>query len=339
MPQYVYVSQAEGRKLLGFSLDSGSGELRLCTQVEFATQPWQFCADPSSRFVYQTLRGDARSAAASFVVDPVGGSLQQTGEVELEANAVYVTTDRTGRFLLTSYLVEGFAAVHAIGEKGTIRAGSVARRQTEIYAHAVVADPSNRYAYVPHVSPTDSIHPIRFDEKSGSLTPCEVRRIATAPGAGPRHMAFHPSLDVVYANEAQVSSVGVYAFDPETGSLERKQSLPTLPDKYAGENSTGSLRVHPSGKAVYVSNRGHNSIATFAVDKKTGLLSPLGESVSTGPIPRAVAITPDGRHFFAGSDHTGRFTAYRIDDTGDLERLATYDVGNWVTWILPLSFD
>jgi 6-phosphogluconolactonase len=339
MSSYLYVPLIEERKFLIFGMDADTGKLRLKRQIRLSARPYQLCADPRQRYLYQQLRSESYSAVASFRIDPASGDVTQIGEVELEADACYVVTDRSGRFLLAAYLIAGMVTVHPIGSDGAVRSPACDQRITEIYAHSILTDPSNRYAFVPHVAPTDSIHQFRFDASSGSLRSGRVPRIATTPGRGPRHLAFHPSGKVVYANEEQSSSVGAYGLDPSSGGLTPLQSLSTLPHGgFRGKNSTGSVRVHPEGKAVYVSNRGHNSIAAFAVDDGTGLLSPLGW-VPSQPIPRPLGITSDGRFFFAGSDESDRLTSYRIDERGMLESLETYEVGEVVSWILPLAFD
>ena len=243
------------------------------------------------------------------------------------------------RTMVTTLQFGGMVTVHLIGNDGAVRGSASDHWIIEVYAHSILTDPSNRYAFVPHVAPTDSIHQFHFDPSSGSLRPGQVPRIATTPGRGPRHLAFHPSGSVVYGNEEQSSSVGAYRLDRSTGGLTLLQSLSTLPGGgFRGKNSTGSVRVHPEGKAVYVSNRGHNSIAAFAVDAGTGLLSPLGW-VPSQPIPRPLGITTNGRFFFAGSDESCRLSSYRIDTRGMLEPLETYEVGKFVSWILPLAFD
>ena len=339
MSSYLYVPLIEERKFLIFGMDAASGRLRLNRQIQLSARPYQLCADPRQQYLYQQLRSESYSAVASFRIDPASGDVTQIGEVELEADACYVVTDRGGRFLLAAYLIAGMVTVHPIGSDGAVRSPACDQRITEIYAHSILTDPSNRYAFVPHVAPTDTIHQFRFDATSGSLRPSRIPRIATTPGRGPRHLAFHPSGKVVYANEEQSSSVGAYGLDPSSGNLTPLQSLSTLPGGgFRGKNSTGSVRVHPEGKAVYVSNRGHNSIAAFAVDGGTGLLSPLGW-VPSQPVPRPLGITSDGRFFFAGSDESGRLSSYRIDERGMLEPLETYEVGEVVSWILPLAFD
>jgi 6-phosphogluconolactonase len=338
MSSYLYVPLIDEQKFLIFGMDAASGKLRLNRQIRLSARPYQLCADPRQRYLYQQLRSESYSGVASFRIDPASGDMTQIGEVELEADACYVVTDRGGRFLLAAYLIAGMVTVHPIGGDGAVRSPACDQRITEIYAHSILTDPSNRYAYVPHVAPTDTIHQFRFDPSSGSLRPGRVPRIATTPGRGPRHLAFHPSGRVVYANEEQSSSVGAYRLDPSSGGLTLLQSVSTLPrGGFPGKNSTGSVRVHPEGKAVYVSNRGHNSIAAFAVDESTGLLSPMGW-VPSQPIPRPLGITSDGRFFFAGSDESGRLSSYRIDEVGMLEPLETYEVGACVSWILPLAF-
>ncbi len=338
MPSYLYVPLIKERKFLIFGMDAGSGQLRLNREIQLSARPYQLCTDPQQQYLYQQLRSESYSAVASFRVDPASGDVTQIGEVELGADACYVATDHTGRFLLAAYLIAGMVTVHPIGSDGVVHGPATDQRITEIYAHSILVDPSNCYAFVPHVTPTDTIHQFLFDAGSGKLRPGNTPKIDTAPGHGPRHLAFHPGGKVVYANEEQSSSVAAYRLDPSTGILKLLQSISTLPEKgFDAKNSTGSVRVHPAGKAVYVSNRGHDSIAMFAVDAGTGLLSPLGR-VRSEPIPRPIGISSDGRFFFAGSDETGRLSSYRIDERGILEPLGVYEVGEFVSWILTLAF-
>ena len=300
---YVYVLVTDERRFLVFEMDSGTGNLSLIQEVELAAQPWQLSTDPGQRFLYQQIRDEGFSGVASFRIDPVTGGGTQIGEVEMEADAVYVSTDRTGRYLLAAYMLPGMVTVHPLGADGAAHGPPIDRRAMDLYAHCIATDPSNRYAFVPHIAPTDAVYQFLFDEDTGRLTPNPAPRLETPPGHGPRHLAFHPDLDVVYANDEQSSSVTVYRLDTAGGTLEAAQTLSTLPgDGFAGQNSTATVRVHPTGKAVYVSNRGHDRLAAFAVE-------------------------PGGNFLFAGSDHTGRLTSYRIDARGALEPLEVYDVG------------
>ena len=119
--------------------------------------------------------------------------------------------------------------------------------------------------------------------------------------------------------------------------MELLQTLPTLPAEFTGKNSTASVRLHPSGRMLYVPNRGHETIAMFAIDAHSGLLSARGH-VPSEPCPRPVGIDPQGDFFYAGSDDTGRLTSYRIDADCILQPLGTYEIGRIVSWILPINF-
>ena len=335
--RFVYIPLTEERRFLVFAMDGDSGKLALRHDLDLPAQPWQLCISPDRRFLYQQVRDDGYSGVLTFRIDPETGGVTEIGEVELESDACYVSTDKTGRFLFAAYLFPGMVTVHSINNDGVARGPAVDRQLTDLYAHHITTDNSNRFAFVPHVAPTDAIYRFRFDETFGRLTPCAPPRLDTPTGHGPRHLAHHPTLDIVYANAEQASHVTVYRLDPADGSLDRIQSLSTLPkESFDGVNSTATLRVHPSGKAVYVSNRGHDTIAAFTADPSTGLLTPAGHS-PTKECPRAFGVDPDGCFLYAGSDHSGRVTSHRIDANGLLHSLDTYDLGMWPSWILPVK--
>ena len=334
----VYIPLTEEKRFLVFAMDGDSGKLTLKHDIDLPAQPWQLCISPDRRFLYQQVRARRLQRRPELPDRPIDGRRypNRRGRV-LESDACYVSTDKTGRFLFAAYLFPGMVTVHRIDPDGAARGPAVDRQLTELYAHYITTDNSNRFAHVPHVTPTDAIYRFRFDETSGRLTPCKPPKLDTPTGHGPRHFAHHSSLDIVYANAEQGSHITVYRLDPTDGSLKPIQSLSTLPDEgFDGVNSTATVRVHPSGRAVYVSNRGHDSIAAFNVDPTTGLLSPTGHSL-TRECPRAFGVDPDGRFLYAGSDHSGRVTSHRIDSNGQLHSLDIYQLGMWPSWVLPVK--
>jgi 6-phosphogluconolactonase len=160
-----------------------------------------------------------------------------------------------------------------------------------------------------------------------------------APGgkekAGPRHLAFHPTKDLAFTSDEQGSSVTAYSFDAAAG-LKPLQTLSTLPAGYTERNTTAEVKVHPSGKFVWVSNRGHDSLAGFAIDD-AGKLTALGQT-PTEKTPRSFEIDPSGQFAFGAGEGSGKLAVFRINtETGELKRLHTVDVGQSLTWVMAVQ--
>jgi 6-phosphogluconolactonase len=154
---------------------------------------------------------------------------------------------------------------------------------------------------------------------------------------GPRHYCFHPARDMVYVSDEQGSSVTAYSLDASAGTLTAVQTISSLPADYEGQNAPAQIHMHPTGRFMYLSNRGHDSIAGFAIDEATGQLTQLGQT-PTEPSPRAFNLDPSGRYLFAAGQGSGRLAAYRIDErTGELAPLETTTVGENPMWVLIME--
>jgi 6-phosphogluconolactonase len=243
--------------------------------------------------------------------------------------------------LLSAYYQGGYAAVHPLGNNGAVGAPQLDRQDTATGAHAIATDPSNRFAFVPHIArlndnvlepPRDNPGPnmilqFKFDSNTGRLSPNSTFRIEPTERLGPRHYCFHPTQDLVYFSNEQGCSVTSYRLDPGTGNLAAVQTITTLPDGFTARNTCSQIHLTPSGQFLYVGNRGHNSIAGFAVDDATGRLTSIGQA-PTEAVPSAFGLDPEGRFVFAAGTASGRLASYRINDqTGALTPLATYAVG------------
>ena len=204
---------------------------------------------------------------------------------------------------------------------------------TRLKAHCAHTDPSNKFTFLPHVGESNAIYQFRFDSSTGALTPSDPPVIEAPKGDGPRHYAYHPTADFVYFNNEQGSSVTAYRLDPDSGTMSAFQTVSTLPDSWTGNNSCAQLHIAPAGKFIYSSNRGHNSIAMFAVDPTSGELAPLGQQPTVGT-PRAFAIDPLGNYMLVSGLDDGDLATYRIDTaSGLLTHIGTQPVGNQPMWV------
>jgi len=279
-------------------------------------------------------------AISSFRIDQNTGALTPQGTVSAEHAPTFLATDRAGRFLLSAYYQGGYAAVHPLAADGAVGAAALDRQMTATGAHAISTDRSNRYAFVPHIArlndnvlepPKENPGPnvifqFRFDAQTGRLSPNTPLRVEPAERLGPRHYCFHPSLDIAYFSNEQGCSVTAYRLDPATGALSAVQTISTLPEGYTARNTCSQIHLTRSGQFLYVGNRGHNSIAGFAVDA-SGRLAPIGQA-STEPVPSAFCLDPAGHFVFAAGSASGRLASYRINgETGALTPLATYAAG------------
>jgi 6-phosphogluconolactonase len=169
------------------------------------------------------------------------------------------------------------------------------------------------------------------------VTPNTPPKVIPDQPLGPRHYCFHPSKDLAYFSNEQGCSVSAYRFDTQAGALTALQTVSTLPAGYDGKNSCSKIQITPNGKFLYAPNRGHNSIACFAVDAATGLLTSRGQAPSE-QIPRAFSLDPDGRFLYAAGLESGRLAAYRVDgDTGVLRPLQTYPLGTRPMWVMIIK--
>jgi 6-phosphogluconolactonase len=189
--------------------------------------------------------------------------------------------------------------VNLPGEPGPDR-----KQQASSHPHNAVFDPSGRFIAVPDKG-VDRVFVFRLDAANGKLTPNDPPFVATRAGDGPRHIAFHPQMPLAYVINELSSSVTTYRFDAQRGSLQPIQVLPSTPANYTGNNTGAEIAVAPSGRVVYLSNRGHDSIATFAVDPQSGMLTPVDWAPTHAKSPRFFGLDPSAKMLFAANADEG----------------------------------
>jgi 6-phosphogluconolactonase len=329
----IYVSMAPEQKIQVYRLDPRDGKLTAVETVAVEGAPGSLAVDPKRKFLFASLR--TSNSLASFRIDPATGKLKSISAAPLPQgeNAAFVSTDRTGRWLLSASYAAGKVVVHRISDEGKIETPAVQTVTTAQTAHFIAIDRANRFVYVPHVNP-NAVYEFQFDAATGKLT-----EVGKAPGgtpkAGPRHLAFHPSESVAFTSDEQGSSITEYRVEPDK-TLKPAQTLSTLPNDFKGTNTTAEVKVHPSGKFVWVSNRGHDSLAGFAIDGTSFKLTALGQT-PTEKTPRSFDLSPDGQFVLAAGEGSGKLAVYRVDvGTGKLAPVHTYDVGRSLTWVLAV---
>jgi 6-phosphogluconolactonase len=237
--------------------------------------------------------------------------------------------DKDCRLLIASHYLSGNVTVFPLNEDGSLREMKYnyqhhgksidTKRQEAQHAHSTIFSPDEKIAYTADLG-MDKIVLYKVDKEKGTIVPNDdLPYIKVTPGEGPRHFAFHPNGKYVYLTTEMGSSVIVYEYDSKTGNLEEKQKISTLPPSFTGMNLAADIHISGDGKYLYVSNRGHNSIAMYSVDPETGLISGGDYFPTLGNWSRFFAISPDGRFMIIANQLSDNATVFEIDpETGVL---------------------
>ena len=333
MNDYVYISLAQEDRIVSLELEQASGKAIPRGSFEIEGGPSAMVVAPSLELIYVGLR--SKPGIAALGLERTTGNLALQSAIALDDDPCYLSIDRTGRFLFSSYYGAGKVGVHPIGEGGALLTTAAQWHKTALNAHSIQSDPSNRFAFVPHTGP-NRIFQFLFDETNGHLNPNSPDRLAPAESDGPRHFCFHPNgRHVCFVNE-QGSSITVYELNQRTGALAPVQTVSTLPSDFTGENSCSQIHITPDGRYLYASNRGHDSIACYTVDADSGRLA-LIELASTEKTPRAFNLDTKGRYLLATGLDTGKLATYKISpDTGSLVPLEVQSLGRRPMWVLVI---
>jgi len=320
--------------IYAYRLEYPTGKLTPAGITSGIASPSFLTLDSQHRYLYAVneldqFQGEHSGGLSAFSIDP------ETAELELlnqrpshGTSPCHLAVDRTDRFLIATNYGSGSVCVVPIRADGTLGEATDLvqhsgrsihpQRQTGPHAHSITLDPTNRYSFVADLG-LDRVMIYQLDLVSGKLVPNDPPWVAFTPGAGPRHLAFHPLLQHAYVVNELDSNVTVLAYDPETGSLRPVQSLSTLPDSFDGPNTCADVHVEPGGRFLYGSNRGHDSIAIFAIDQRTGELDPIGHQSTLGETPRNFAIDPSGALLLAANQDTDSIVSFHLDsETGGL---------------------
>lgn len=334
-PVYAYVGsfttkerKARGDGINVYRVDPASGAWTHLQLVPDLVNPSFLTLDRRQRMLY-TVHADLTEVSA-FSVDKASGKLAFLNRQSMGGkNPVHLAIDPSGRFLVTGNYSAGTVAVLPIEPNGALgpMADSVALpgelgphrvEQAGSHPHDVPFDPAGRFILVPDKG-LDQVFVFRLDGATGKLAPNDPPGVKTRSGAGPRHIAFHPSLPMAYVINELDSTVTAYRYDAGRGELAPQQILPTVPASYTGNNTGSEIAVAPSGKFVYGSNRGHDSIVAFAVDQASGLLTSLGWEPTQGKTPRFFALDPSARFLYAANEASDTIVTFRVDaQTGKL---------------------
>jgi len=312
------------------SMDRKSGELLRVGSVDAGPNPSFLAihANGGGRVLYAVNELE-QGALRAFAIEPATGALTRLNEQPSEGGApCFVSVDGRGRFAFVANYAGGSVALLPIQATGALGpaaqvvrhtgTGPNAERQEAPHAHCILPDPSNRYALAADLG-ADRMFVYGLDLEGGSLRHMEEGDAVMRPGAGPRHIAFHPTLPLVFVANELDSTVATLRFDAERGTLSPLATRSTLPDGWAGTNYPADIHVAASGRTVYVSNRGHNSIAVFSVAASTGALT-LDQVVSTeGDWPRNFSLHPSGQWLLVANQRSNSVVVFRLDrETGRL---------------------
>ncbi|MBX6311911.1 MAG: lactonase family protein [Isosphaeraceae bacterium] len=337
-PLRAYIGTYTGDKSKGIyllELDPSSGQVAFRGLISETTSPSFLAIHPNHRFLYavnevSNFGGERTGSVSAFAIEPENGSLLPLNRQSAHgAGPCYITVDRKGRHALVANYGSGSVTVLPIGDDGRLGEATATvqhqgssvhpRRQEGPHAHSINLDAENRFAVAADLG-LDKLLVYRFDAARGTLTPNDPPSASVAPGSGPRHFAFHPNGRLAYVINEMKSTVTAFVYDPERGTLKEIQTISTLPEGFQGTNYTAEVQVHPSGRFLYGSNRGHDSIAIFTIDPITGRLTSVGQEPTRGKTPRHFGIDPSGRYLLAANQDSDSVVVFRIDpQTGRLE--------------------
>lgn len=319
--------------IYAYRFDAASSELTPLGVAAETANPSFLEVDPTHRFLYAVNEvgkyKDANSGAVSaFAIDRQKG-VRNTGKLQLlnavasgGADPCYIAFDKTGKYALVANYTGGSVAVFPVQADGQIGApsafvqhvgSSVNRaRQEGPHAHWIETTPDNRFAIAADLG-LDELLVYHFDAKAGSLSPNDPPYVKLDPGAGPRHLAFHPNGKFAYTVNELQSSITAFAYDAGRGTLQKLKTVSTLPQGFSGNNDTAEIKVHPNGKFLFASNRGHDSIAVFTIDSQTGALTLVNSFPTLGKTPRNFEIDPTGTMLFVANQDTNNIVVFHID--------------------------
>jgi len=310
-------------------LDGATGALSTPSVAAETPNPAWITFSPDKKFLYAI--NESQAQAVGFAVDAAHAKLNPLPVVPSPAAQPpsFLAVDTTDRMLIAANYREGYVASMQIHTDGTLGTPIVIKhsgkgpnpaRQDQPHVHSITISPDNRFAIVCDLG-LDKIFSYSLDPATAKLTPATVPFVMTSPGAGPRHFKFGADGKHAYAINEMGNTVAAYDYNAATGSLVPRQSVPTLPADFKGENTAAEIRVHPNGKFLYGSNRGHDSIAVFAIDPAAGTLSPIEIVSSGGKTPRNFALSPDGKWLVCAHQDSGNLTVFSVDPaTGRLTR-------------------
>lgn len=325
----------EGIYLL--EMDAVSGAVATRGAAAKLANPTFLAVHPTGKYLYAvnevgSIQGKKGGGVSALSINPATGALTLLNQQSSVGNGpCHLTVDHAGKNVLVANYGGGSVACLPIQTDGSLSPAScfiqhegksVDRdRQEGPHAHAIEVDQANRFAFAPDLG-LDKVLIYQFDSAKGSLTANEPAFARVAPGSGPRHLAFHPGGKYAYVITEMGNTITVFTYDSEKGALREAQTISTLPEDFQGKSYCAEVEAHPSGKFVYGSNRGHDSIAIFTVEAATGKLTAAGHQSTLGKNPRHFAIDPTGAFLLAENQDSNSVVVFRIDqETGGLKQV------------------
>lgn len=321
--------ESEGIYLL--KLDAETGALENLGLAGKATNPSFLAFHPTLPILYSTgnmggAEGIEKGGVSAHAIGKDGRLTALNHQSSIGDGPCHVTVDRAGRHVLLANYSGGSLTAIALDAEGKLgestsyieHTGSSVHpdRQKQPHAHSVNLDTAGKFAFVADLG-IDQVVVYRFDDRTGKLEPNDPPFAQLAPGAGPRHFAFHPSGKFAFVINELDNTLTAFAYDEKAGRLKTLDTAPTLPADFTDPNTTAEVRVHPNGRFVYGSNRGHDSIASFEFDIDSGKLKSLGWTSTEGEVPRNFNLDPTGTFLLAANQRTDNVVVLRIDpETG-----------------------
>ena len=323
------VVQGLGKGIYAFRLNAATGALEPAGVTAGVRNSSYLAFDPRRQFLYcvnefKEYAGKPSGAVSAFRIDPKTGALAYLNTVASHGtDPCHLMVERSGRNVLVANFASGSVAVLPIAADGSLKEASCViqhegssvdpKRQKGPHAHAVEIDATNRTVFVPDLG-CDKVFVYALDADRGVLIPNPNQpSVAVTPGAGPRQLAISPSGRFAYLINELNSTMTAYAYDARRGTLSALQTLSTLPQGFAGDSSCAEVQVAPSGRFLYGSNRGHDSIVIYALDPEAGTMTLVGHESTRGHIPRNFTLSPKGDFIAAANQDSGTVVMFRVD--------------------------
>jgi len=329
---YAYVGSrttkarnARGEGINVYKVDPVSGKW---THVQLLKGPQEnpsyLAFDRQQKYLY-SVHGDF-GEVSSYSIDQATGQLTFLNmETTGGKNPVHLVADPSNKVLVVANYATGSLVTLPIKSDGTLglrgeltllegKAGAHKTQQGSSHPHQVLLDPAERFLLVPDKG-LDKVFSFKIDAENNLLMPAYEPEVKAREGAGTRHGAFHPTLGFVYVANELDSTVTAYGYNAKTGGLKPLQIVPTVPESYTGDNTSSGIVIAPSGKFLYVSNRGHDSVVVYTIDQEKGILAPVQWVASQGKQPRFLTLDPAGKYLYVANENSDAIVPFKVNPT------------------------